>query len=154
MEKRGLGRSPNRRHSPMLNKNVMSCSVACIRYSPSFAMPSSRGGRSEAQQNPPRCACHSCWACWVRCTITSTSSVQLVTLVTSFNASDFSHLLIGGAPTLKLLKCSETQGITSSSTAKCNITTLPQLAPQSFPSPAAGGGAPRFLNFFFIFFVW
>ena len=28
----------------------MSCSVACIRYSPSFAMPSSRGGRSEAQQ--------------------------------------------------------------------------------------------------------
>ena len=50
----GLGRSPNRRHSPTLNKNVMSCSVACIRYSPSFAMPSSRGGRSEAQQNAPR----------------------------------------------------------------------------------------------------
>ena len=50
LENRGLGRSPNRRHSPTLNKNVMSCSVACIRYSPSFAMPSSRGGRSEAQQ--------------------------------------------------------------------------------------------------------
>ena len=49
---RDLERNPKRRHSPTLNKNVMSCSVACIRYSPSFAMPSSRGGRSEAQQIP------------------------------------------------------------------------------------------------------
>ena len=48
---RDLERNPKRRHSPTLNKNVMSCSVASIQYSPSFAMPSSRGGRSEAQQN-------------------------------------------------------------------------------------------------------
>ena len=58
---RDLQRNPKRRHSPTLNKNVMSCSVASMQYSPSFAMPSSRGGRSEAQQNPPRCACHSCY---------------------------------------------------------------------------------------------
>ena len=41
---------------------------------------------------------------------------------------------------LKMLKCGETQRITFSSTAKCNITTVPQLAPQSFPPPAAGAG--------------
>ena len=39
---------------PNAKKNAMSYSVPCIRYSLALAMPSSRGGRSEAQQNAPR----------------------------------------------------------------------------------------------------
>ena len=39
---------------PNARKSAMSCSVPRIRYPPSIAMPHSRGGRSEAQQNAPR----------------------------------------------------------------------------------------------------
>ena len=39
---------------PNAKKNAMSYSVPCIRYPRALAMPSSRGGRSEAQQNAPR----------------------------------------------------------------------------------------------------
>ena len=35
---------------PNARKNALSCSVPCIRSSLALAMPSSRGGRSEAQQ--------------------------------------------------------------------------------------------------------
>ena len=113
-----------------------------------------RGRRQWAQPIESAALClHSCWACWGRCTITSTSSVQLVTLVTSFNASDFSHQLIGGAPTLKMLKCSETQGITSSSTAKCNITTVPEGLRRASPRRRRGGAPPLILHCFFILFL-
>ena len=54
---------------------------------------------------------------------------------------------MGAAPTLKMLKCSETLGITSSSTAKCNIPTVPEVS-----APAGGapflGGAPWFYILF------
>ena len=36
---------------PNARKNAMSCSVPCMRCPRALAMPSSRGGRSEAQQN-------------------------------------------------------------------------------------------------------
>ena len=36
---------------PNARKSAMSCSVPCMRYPRALAMPSSRGGRSEAQQN-------------------------------------------------------------------------------------------------------
>ena len=39
---------------PNARKSVMTYSVPCIGYHKALAIPSSRGGRSEAQQNAPR----------------------------------------------------------------------------------------------------